>query len=166
LDVQQILRPLQQFEEKLGELYAWLAQVHAGDAALAMMFNRLAFDERSHASQVDYLRRLVRQNPKAFVNVALDLAEVFAGLDRIQKVRSNLAPPDADAAVRLALELESSAADYHYRNSIAQLEPGMARLLGSLGRADRRHYETILDLAQRRGLIGPDTPVPPPAPAP
>ena len=164
MDVQQILRPLQQFEEKLGELYAWLAGVHAADAEVASAFRRLALDERSHAAQVEYQRRLVRQNPRLFNEVALDLAEVFAGLDRIEKIRANLEPPGADEAIRIALELESSAADYHYRNAIAQLDPDMARLLGSLGRADRQHYETLLELAQDRGLLGPDTPVPSPPP--
>jgi rubrerythrin len=162
MDVQQILRPLQQFEEKLGELYDWFADVHRADAEVASVLARLALDERSHAGQVEYMRRLVRQNPRSFGDVELDLAEVYAGIDRIQKLRANLAPPTAAEVVRIALELESSAADFHFRAAIAKLEPGMARLVGSLGRADRAHYETLLDLAERRDLIGPDTPVPAP----
>ncbi len=166
MDVQQILRPLQQFEEKLGELYSWLADVHAADLSAAAMFRRLALDEKSHAAQVEYQRRLARQNPRLFGQVELDLAEIYRVLDRILKIRADLTPPVVDDAVRIALELESSAADYHFRNVVAQLDPNMARLLGSLGRADRQHYETLLQFAQGRGLLGPDTPVPPPPPLP
>jgi rubrerythrin len=166
LDVQQVLRPLQQFEEKLGELYAWFAEAHAADAEAAAMFRRLAADERSHASQVEYQRRLVRQNPRLFGHVELDLVDLMQTLDRVAKIRASLTPPEVDDAIRIALELECSAADCHFRNVVAQLDPNMARLLGSLGRADRQHYETLLELAQQRGLLRPDTPVPAPRPAP
>ncbi len=164
MDVQQILRPLQQFEEKLGELYDWLAEVHAADAEMASVFHLLARDERSHAAQVEFQRRVARQNPRLFARVELDLAEIFAGLERIVKIRANLDPPSVEEAIRIALELEAGAAEYHYRNILAQLDESMTRLLGSLGRADRQHHEILLDLAQRRGLLGPDTPVPPPLP--
>jgi rubrerythrin len=162
VDVQQILRPLQQFEEKLGELYDWLGEVHAADAEMASVFHKLARDERQHAAQVEYQRRVAQQNPRLFARVELDLGEIFAGLERIAKIRANLAPPSVDEAISLALELEAGAAEYHYRNVLAQLDESMARLLGSLGRADRNHYAFLLDLAQRRGLLGPDTPLPPP----
>ena len=164
MDIQQILRPLQQFEEKLGELYSWFAQVHAIDLEFAAVFNRLAMEEKSHAAQLDYHRRLARQNPKLFDRVDLDLAVVLAALERVEQVRSEPAPPTIAAAVGLALELESGAADYHFRNALAQLNPEVSRLLGSLGRGDQVHYQRLLELAQRRGLLGPDTPVPAPAP--
>jgi rubrerythrin len=166
VDTQQILRPLQQLEEKLGELYFWLAGVHAADVEAAAVFTRLARDEKSHAAQVEFQRKLARQNPRLFGQVELDLGEIFRVLERIEKLRANLDPPTVDDAIRVAIELESSAAEYHFRNVVAQLDPSMAKLLGSLGRGDSQHYETLLDLAQRRGLIGPDTPLPPPPPLP
>ena len=162
VDIQQVLRPLQQLEEKLGELYDWIAGTLAEDREIATVFHRLALDERSHAAQVEYQRRLARQNPNAFAQVDLDLAEVFAALDVVHQARQAGEALTAAKAVRLALELESGAADFHYRKSLAQLDPEVARLMGSLGRADRLHVEQLLDLAQRRGLLGPDTPVPAP----
>jgi rubrerythrin len=163
VDIQQILRPLQRLEEKLGELYDWIAGTLAEDGEIAAMFHRLSLDERSHAAQVEYQRRLARQNPNHFAQVDLDLAEVFATLDVVHQVRQAGQELTVAKAVRLALELESGAADYHYRTSLSQLNPDVARLMGSLGRADRLHVERLLDLAQRRGLLGPDTPVPAPS---
>ena len=162
VDIQQILRPLQQFEEKRGELYAWIAETRVADQEVAAVFHRLALDERSHAGQVEYQRRLARQNPNHFAQVELDLAEVFAGLDVVHQARQAGQAMTVAKAVRLALELESSAADYHFRKAIAQLNPDVARLMDSLGRADREHVERLLELAQRRGLLGPDMPVPVP----
>jgi rubrerythrin len=124
------------------------------------VFGRLALDERSHAGQVEYQRRLARQNPNHFARVDLDLAEIESTLAAVTRARQTEEPIDVAGAVRLALELESSAADYHFRTALAQVNPDVARLLEKLGRADRAHVERLLDLAQRRGLLGPDTPVP------
>jgi len=166
MDIQEVLRPLQQFEEKLGELYEWIAEALAADHEAAAVFHRLALDERSHAGQVEYQRRLARQNPTHFAQVELDLADVFAGLDVVHQAQHAGRALTVEKALRLALDLESGAADFHFRKSMAQLDPGVAHLMESLGRADRQHVERLVDLAHQRGLLGPDLPLPGTPPAP
>ena len=57
-----LLRPLERIESLMAEIYQALAETHEDDADAARLFGRLAMEERSHASQVQYVHRMARQS--------------------------------------------------------------------------------------------------------
>ena len=155
MDVQMIFRPLKRLENGLSELYIWYSECLAFDPEAALVFKRLSLDEKSHAALLDYQRNLVRRNPAEFGEVDMDLQEVEMLAGRVESLRAQESPTVA-SAVRSALELESSAAEFHYRNAIKQSKPALGKLLDSLGKSDRRHLEDLRDFALSRNyLAGP-----------
>lgn len=149
----QVLRPLEQLERRLADLYAWFGELFADDAEAAFVFHQMFLEERAHVNLIDYQRRLARGNPGVFGDVEVSLDKVEAGIARIDAVRSASPSPDLPAAIRFALELEASAANYHLRAALRQSSPDMARLMDSLGRADRQHVGALRRLAETRGLV-------------
>jgi hypothetical protein len=104
---------------------------------------------------IEYQRRLVRNNPGAFSEVSADLDEVQKLSALIASVRNGPRPPGLSEAVALAFQLEGSAAEYHFRNAMRQANPDAARLLDSLGKADRFHLSGLREFAKLRNLPQP-----------
>lgn len=153
MDIMQVLRPLEQLERKLAELYQWFADLFENDSDAAFTFHRMFLEERTHMNLIEYQRRLARGNPGAFGDIFVDLTGVEKAIASIDAFRSNGGSPTLDRAVQLALELESGAANTHLRSAIRQSSPDMARLLDSLGKGDRQHQRALRQLAERRGLV-------------
>ena len=147
-----VLRKLGDLERSVADLYGWYAEVLADDAEVASAFSRMAAEEKRHASLVDYQKRMVQQDTSLSVDVAVDLAEIDTALARVRALRAEAGRPAAGEALREALLLERSVAESHFRNTLAQANPAVARLLSALGGEDKAHVARIEDLARRRGL--------------
>jgi hypothetical protein len=152
VDILGLFRPLAEFEASVGELYERYSRVFAGDPEVALMFYRMAMEERGHVDLIEYQRRLVRKNPEQFSGVTADLDEIKALHLRVVEARVTEPPPALPAAVALAFGIETSAAEYHFRGAMRESNPATARLLESLGRADRLHTIGLQEFAQARGL--------------
>jgi rubrerythrin len=153
MDVQAVLRPLSLFERSISELYLGLSERYRGDEEAASVFFRLALEEQTHVSLIEYQRRLARWNPDLFGEVEVDLSEILETTSRVQQLRDASTAPTLAEAVKIALELESGAAEYHARNAVAQANPTIAQLLGSLSSGDRLHISSLRSFAERRALL-------------
>lgn len=109
-------------------------------------------DERRHATMVQHLRRLARQNPELFPTIDASLDEVSQCLERCRALRGDGSPPSLATALRAAVDLESLAAEQHYRQAVAAAHPEVGPLLEALGEGDRRHSQALARLAAARGL--------------
>lgn len=152
MDLLALLKPLEQLERRMGELYDWYADLFASDKEASGIFFRLALEEQRHARMIDHVRRLARQNAGLASAVDADLATVHEALDRVRRIRASDAPLDLAIAVRLAIELEQTAAEAHYRQVIADTNPDLGQLLHALSRDDRSHQSMLEKLAIARGL--------------
>src|SRR5271157_6218330 len=117
MNIQSLLKPLAEFEAAIGDLYKWFAEVFVADKEAAFTFYRLATEERAHVDLIEYQRRLVRSNPGAFSEVSVDLDEVKELSALAASGRSEPQPPSLKEAVALAFQLETSAAEYHFRTA-------------------------------------------------
>ncbi len=153
MDILQVLRPLEQLERKLAELYQWFSDLFEADAEAAFVFHRMYLEENTHVRLIEYQRRLARGNPNAFGDVEVSLEGVRRELARIDALRASGKAPSLEEAVRAALEFESDAAEYHYKNAIRLASPDMSRLFDSLGASDKQHVKSLRDLATRRGWM-------------
>ncbi len=149
MNLQSLLKPLEELEESLGDLYEWFSRLFEEDEEAASLFYRMAREERSHATLIRYERRLLRQS-KLEVPTPMEQSHIREALDRIRALSQEV-PPTLEEAIRFALEIENHDAENHYRFTHGTLPASLTRLLGRLGREDLRHYRSLLDFADRRG---------------
>ncbi|MDD5562295.1 MAG: hypothetical protein PHQ91_01150 [Thermoanaerobaculaceae bacterium] len=154
-DIQSVLRPLEQFERLMQEIYNELADALAQDAEAAALFSKLAFEEGSHLSQVQFLRRLARQNAAHFGDVEIDLGVLVREVEELETVREAARRLSLREALVLAIQFEGGVAELHTRPAIAKANPDVARALGNLHAADERHRNALIELACRRGFRTP-----------
>jgi|YNPBryunderm2012_1023409.scaffolds.fasta_scaffold09824_2 rubrerythrin len=152
MEIQTLLKPLEELEREMQALYEWLAETFAADREAARVFFRLAMDEKRHATMVEHLRRLARQNPQLFPAIDASLGEVARCLVECRALRGNGSPPSLRVAIQAAVDLENAAAESHYRQAIGAAVPEITQLLQALGEADRLHGAALTRLAAARGL--------------
>jgi rubrerythrin len=156
MSLQRLLKTLIDAENRLGELYAWYAEVYADDAEAASLFYRMSRDEKAHAALIEYEKRLVNKEKDAVLEISLTEQEAAEFLRRVETVLSSRQAPPLKEALSIALALEESGAENHLAGVSSRVAPGLVKLLQNLGKEDRRHYSDLAALARRRGL-----PVPP-----
>ena len=151
-EIQGILKPLEQFETLMTEIYTRLSQRFSTDLGAKSMFAKLAFEERSHVGQVQFLRRLARQNPTQFADVEVDLETIKTELQQIEKVVDAVDHLSLHEAIVLAIGFENSVAEVHSRPAIAGSNPKVGDLLRGLHSGDLAHYNRLVDFARKRGF--------------
>jgi rubrerythrin len=141
---------LESFEKHLGDLYDLFAQLHAGDPEVAALFARLALEERGHASEIAYQGRIIDANPEAFRGILIDTADLMTEMVKLKRAWVTARSRSADEALRAAIEFETSAADYHGRMAVGQVNGEFASFLSSLGGDDEEHRERLARVVDRR----------------
>jgi rubrerythrin len=152
VDIHSVLRPLEQFEKLMQEIYDKLAEVFSQDDEAAGLFSKLAFEEGSHLGQVQFLRRLVRQNGAHFGDVDIDPNGLVREVEELEKTLETVHRLSLPEALLVAIRFEGGVAELHGRSAIAKANPDVARTLGNLHAADERHRNALLDFANRRGF--------------
>jgi rubrerythrin len=152
MEVASALRPLECVEESLARLYQALSERFAGDGPATMFFSRLAFEERSHTNEVQFLRRLVRQNPKEFGVLDLELPAIQKSLDEIQAFAARVARVTLEEALHFTARIEDGAAETHSRVARGLINPEARTSVEGLSQADRRHLETVRSFMKERGV--------------
>ncbi len=155
MNLQNLFRLLEDLEGQMAALYKLYSEAFATDEEASKVFYKLSLDEKSHVSVVQYEKRLFKQNPRLFADVELEMDALRAECERVRDLRSARKAPKLEEAVRTALELEAGAAERHYRLAMREANPDVARVLNSLGTADKQHGETLQSFAVKRGFLKP-----------
>ena len=151
-ELQSVLRLLEQFEVLMHEIYNELCEAFSEDTEASALFSKLAYEERSHLGEIQFLRRLARQNAVHFADVELDLEALQREVTQLESVRRAAPQLSLHEAVVIAIEFESGVAEVHSREAIAKANPDVSGLLGSLRAADRRHCDSLVEFARKRGM--------------
>ena len=122
-DLQSALRSLEQFEVLMHEIYNGLCEAFSEDAEASSLFSKLAFEESSHLREVQFLRRLTRQNAAHFAEVELDLDALQREVTQLENVRRAAPQLSLHEAVVIAIEFEGGVAEVHSREAIAKANP-------------------------------------------
>jgi rubrerythrin len=153
MTTQRLFNLLERLEGKMAELYRLYSELFATDAEASSLFFRLSMEEKSHVNIVKYERRLTKQNPRYFEKTHMDEEALSAEGDRVERLCNSRTNPSLEDAVWIALELESGAAERHYRLSILQSRPEAAKLLKGMAKEDDQHNEALRAFAAERGFL-------------
>lgn len=152
MNIDAIFRPLAELERVLADLYAWYSEIFTADSDAAFVFFRMSAEEHGHARLIDYQKRLIQRNSSYSFPVNIDLDLIHTMLNTTRLARNPELNPTVEEAIRLALRLESCAAESHYKSALQGGDPEIARLFSALGGEDRRHVNRIEELAHSRGI--------------
>ena len=153
MSTQRLFNLLERLEGKMAELYRMYSDLFATDAEASSLFFRLSMEEKSHVNIVKYERRLTKQNPRFFEKAVLDEEALSAECDRVEKLCNSRMTPSLEDALWVALEIESGAAERHYRMSLLQSSPEAAKLLKGMAKEDNQHNEALRAFAVKRGFL-------------
>lgn len=152
MDILKAFETLKKLENKVQALYEFYNRLFCDDREVAGVFYELALEEKSHADMIDYQIRMVRKNRSIFKEVEIDLTAVEAMIARIDALLCAEEPISLTEALKLAIELEAGALEYHYRTLIAKSNPEVGPLIRALGASDKEHADMLRDLAVKRSV--------------
>jgi len=155
-----LLRPLGAIESTMADIYDRLERRHSDDPDAAGLFHRLARDERDHAAQVDYARRMTLKSQGAFTEVGLDVAlldQLRSDLDTLRRAMDSL---PLGSAIAMLLSVEQSSAEAYARPAVAGAAGPLTPMLAALQHGDERHARALAEFARSRGFVGSASPGP------
>ena len=147
-----LVRPLEQLEAVMEEIYTKLRDRFADDGEASALFARLAREERSHLNQVQYVGRIVRHSGKALAGADLAPDALRAEIDDLRRLCERAVTLTLDEAVVAAVMFERGMAEAHARESVAATNPELSALLTNQARGDRQHSAALETFALRRGI--------------
>jgi len=140
-------------ELRLAKLYLHFKASFIDDAEAADMFEKLSYDEKSHYDLVQYQRRIVRREQEIFKDVDIDVKEIRAVTSRVESAVKGNPPPSLSEAIKIAIDIESTAGEAHYRTAMEQSNRDLSDFLRHLGTSDKEHFSVLKEFAQSRGLL-------------
>jgi rubrerythrin len=147
------LRPLEFVEQELAEIYEALGVRFQDDEEASRVFARLSFEEKSHAGEIQFLRRLSRQNPAEYAEINLELPTLLTEIDALQEFHGRVADVSLEDALHFAVRAERGLAETHARSARSQAHPVVSNKLSELSEADRKHLGRIYTFATSRGIL-------------
>lgn len=147
-----ILEVCCRIEEALAHLYRYFSELYADQPQMSALWEKTAKEEDNHAEQFRLACRLRGIGIKALKK---DISRVNTVLEKIQYVYSGVQkiPPKLEDALKFAIRLEHSLADYHM-NTIATFDDkGLALLFTSMMKHDRSHIEMLEKAYERVAAI-------------
>jgi rubrerythrin len=145
-------RPMIELEKELSALYASWADRFSSDKEAAQLFARLSREESGHASLIEYQQRIHQKNRQFEKDVQIEATALDAMIAEIRALRAGPPPKSVSHAVLIALGMETSAAETHFKNALRHANEEVAKLLNSLAKEDGAHLATIMDFATQRGI--------------
>jgi len=140
-------------ELRLAKLYLHFKGLFPDDTGAVGMFEKLSYDEKSHYDLVQYQRRIVRREQEIFKDVDIDVKEIRAITSRVESTMKGNPPPSLDEAIKIAMDIESTAGEAHYRTAMEQSNRDLSDFLSHLGTSDNEHFGVLREFAKSRGLL-------------
>jgi rubrerythrin len=137
-----ILQICCKLEETCAEMYRYFAQLYADSPDASDLWTKTAQEEDSHAEQFRLACRLYGSSMKA----------LNTDKDRVQKILTNIqsifdfvkkSPPKLNDALRYAIRMENSLAEYHMNNIVEFEDENLARLFTSMRKNDLEHTQML-----------------------
>ncbi|MGK2859800.1 MAG: ferritin family protein [Thermoanaerobaculia bacterium] len=149
-------RPMIDLEKELSALYGSWADRFSSDTEASQLFARMSREESGHASLIEYQQRIHQKNRQFEKEVQIEPSAIEATIAEIRTLRTSAPPSSVAHAVTLALGMETSAAETHFKNALRQANEEVAKLLNTLGKEDGAHLAALKEFATKRGIPLPE----------
>lgn len=148
-----LLNLLEEIENLMANFYYLLYKKYSFDLRVAPVLYSLFLDEKSHLNLVRYQKRVVWPNQGHFKDVEIDLKEVGEFVERVKGILKNIDNISLKEALKIALELEQSAAEKHLQNVTLKANPQFGLFLTNLHSDDKKHANKLERLLEREDLL-------------
>ncbi|PLX95200.1 MAG: hypothetical protein C0621_04250 [Desulfuromonas sp.] len=139
MSIPKVLASCMKIEQSIGQIYQYLADLFAKEAAFHQLFSRLAADEQDHALQIKLAGNLQRET--VVTGLHLDETKVEELLSQVREMVASLrgTPPTAAEALQMALRLEEEFCQTHLLAAADIRDEKLASMFRALARADKDH---------------------------
>jgi len=141
MEIVTALNRMEEIEMKAAELYKIYHAAFYHDKDAAYFFYKMHLEEKGHRNLVQYVKKLVRQNPKLFERLDCMHADFDKIARRLDKEIARKKPPALDEALDIAEEFEVTLCEGYLRNIPLKTNSILLDLYSSLG--ERDHTEKI-----------------------
>jgi hypothetical protein len=144
------LNRMEEIERKASELYRSYHATFYHDQDAAYFFYRMHLEEKGHRNLVQYVKKLVRQNPKLFKEVDISESELDKIISRLDHEIARKLQPSLEEAIEIAEELEITLAEGYLKNVPLKNNSILLDLYSALGEKD--HTEKITAFKMKKGF--------------
>ncbi|MBL0226550.1 MAG: hypothetical protein IPQ16_13555 [Geobacteraceae bacterium] len=123
-------------------MYRYFAHLYADNPAAADLWAKTAQEEDNHAEQFHLACRLYGSGMKSLKS---DMEKVQKILTNIQTIFNHVksTPPALSDALRYAIKMETSLAEYHMNTIVEFEDENLARLFSSMKKNDQEHTQML-----------------------
>lgn len=145
-----ILEVCCKIEETCSSLYQYFSKLYADDPEASALWEKTSKEEDNHAEQFRLAHRL---QGIGIQTLKTEMEKATTILNKIQAVyeAAQTSPPPLMDALRFAVKLEHSLADYHMNTIAVYEDESMARLFEAMMKNDREHIKR-LEIATEFGV--------------
>lgn len=148
MDIIKALIRIEKIEELAAELYKYYHTAFFKDKEAAYLFYGLYVEEKGHKNLVQYVKRLVRQNPKLFKDPDTDPEELDKILARLHSELGRKGRVTLKEALHVADELENGLCEGYLKYLPGAANSILLDLYGALG--DKSHVAKIAGFKKAR----------------
>ncbi|HPQ39990.1 MAG TPA: hypothetical protein PLV45_06410 [bacterium] len=149
MELLQILKPLMELEYQMHRVYMWFSDVYHEVNGASLMFRTMAKEELKHRDIVQQQMQLVKERFREYDTVEADLKGVVTLTDLLRDIADKREKMPIREALDVAVQIEQSAVETHYRFLIAKASPVLTELTAQLADADRVHVRRLIDFRNR-----------------
>ncbi len=138
-----------ELEYQMHRVYMWFSDVYHEVNGASLMFRTMAKEELKHRDIVQQQMQLVKERFREYDTVEADLKGVVTLTDLLRDIADKREKMPIREALDVAVQIEQSAVETHYRFLIAKASPVLTELTAQLADADRVHVRRLIDFRNR-----------------
>lgn len=144
------LNKMEEIERKASELYKHYHGLFHNDQEASYFFYRMHLEEKGHRNLVQYVKKLVRQNPRLFNDLDVSEEELEGVISSLDSQLERKRQPSLEEAVQIAEEIEITLSEGYLKNLPLKNNAILLDLYGALGEKD--HTERITAFKAKVGV--------------
>lgn len=149
MELVQIMKPLTELEYQMHRLYMWFSDCYGNNETHRLFFREIAREELQHRDMVKKQRDLLIKSFREFRDIDADIQGIHQLTGILKDIADKREKKPLAEALDVAIQIEQSAVERHYRFLIAKANPVLKEMVDVLVKADRVHVQRLLDFRKQ-----------------
>lgn len=137
-----VLQYLERFEQKAELFYRRLAGLFAENGSIALVFARLADQEKGHRDQILFQMRILKGSEELFSRIEFNVNDMLVAAEEIDRAMTR-DTISLEEAVALCRRMEESFCESHRNLAALKIEGEMLKLVENLAADDKDHIALL-----------------------